>query len=89
MSESWKTGNILNEPSIFPKCPGFLPKVIYWGGPDGYILNVPLWVISGTLFQLILNFTDWEHCNPITGDTAKNSLNEPLKNITGTFFGKF
>ena len=73
---------------VFPKCPGFLPKGIYWGGPDGYILNVPLWVISGTPFQLILNFTSWEHCSPITGDTAKNSLNEPLRDITGTFFGK-
>jgi len=69
--ENWKTGNILNEPNIFPKCPGFLPKVVYWGGPDGYILNVPLWVISGTPFWLIFNFTGWEHCNPIIGDTAK------------------
>src|SRR5882762_4426066 len=34
---NWKTRNILNEPSIFPKCPGFLPKAVHWGGPDGNI----------------------------------------------------
>src|SRR6267143_5230584 len=56
---NWKTGNILNEPSIFPRCPGFLPKVVHWGGPDGNILNVPLQVISGTPFWHILNFTGW------------------------------
>jgi len=61
--------------AMFPKCPGFLPKAVHWGGPDGYILNVPLWVISGTLFWLILNFTGWGHCDHITGDTAKTSLN--------------
>ena len=49
---------------------------------------MPLWVTSGTPFWLILGFTGWEHCDCITGNTAKNSLNEPLRNITGTFFGK-
>jgi len=53
-----------------------------------YFQNVPLWVISGTPFWLILGFTDWEHHDCITGNTAKNSLNEPLRNIAGTFFGK-
>ena len=86
--ENWKTGNILNEPSIFPKFPRFLPNVVHWGHLDGYIQNVPLWFTSSTPFWLILDFTGWEHCDHTTGNTAKNSLNEPLRNITGAFFGK-
>jgi len=65
-----------------------LPKLVHCGRHDGYIQNVPLRFISGALFWLILGFTDQEHCDCTTGDTAKNSLNKPLGNITGTFFGK-
>ena len=28
---NWKTGNILNEPNIYPKCPGNFPKVVHCG----------------------------------------------------------
>jgi len=49
---------------------------------------VPLRIISGTSFWLILDFTGLGHHSHTTGDTAKNSLNEPLGNITVTFFGK-
>ena len=86
--ENQKTGNTLNELSIFPKFSRFLPKVVHWGRLDGYIPSVPLWFTSSTLFWLILNFTGWEHRDHTTGNTAKYSLNEPLRNITGTFFGK-
>ena len=65
-----------------------LLKLVHYGHCDGYIQNVPLWFISGTLFWLILGFTDWEHRDCTTGDTAKNTLNESLGNIIGTFFGK-
>jgi len=75
-------------PAVFPKFTQILLKVVHCGGNDGYILNVPLWFISGTLFWRILGFTGWEHCGRTTGDTAKNSLNEPLRNIVVTFFGK-
>ena len=82
-----KTRYILNEPGMLPKCPGFMPKVVHHGRWGGYISNVPLGVISGTPFQLILNFTDQEHCGATCRETAKNSLNEPLRNIIITFFG--
>ena len=74
--------------AVFPKFTQFLPKVVHWGRLDGYILNVPLWFTSSASFQLILGFTCWEHHDRTTGNTAKYSLNEPLRNITGTFFGK-
>ena len=51
--------------------------------------NVPLWFTSSTPFWLILGFNGWEHCDHTTGNIAKNSLNEPLRNITGAFVGKF
>src|SRR5260370_14510291 len=55
--EHWKTQYILNEPSISPKFPQIIPKAVHhgWRGKD--ILNVPLGIILGTLFWLILNFT--------------------------------
>jgi hypothetical protein len=37
---------------------------------------------------LILNFTDWEHHDHTNWNTIKYTVNEPLGNITGTFFGK-
>ena len=40
-------------------------------------------------FWLILSFAGWEHCDHTTGNTAKKTLNEPLRDITVTFFGKF
>ena len=49
---------------------------------------MPLGNISGTLFQFIFSFTGWEHCDRTTGNTAKYTVNEPLRNIMGTFFGK-
>jgi len=51
-------------------------KVVHHGRWGGYISYVPLRVISGTLFWLIFNFTDWGHCGATDGDTAKNSLND-------------
>ena len=30
----------------------------------------------------------WGHCNHTVGKTAKYTLNEPLRNTTGAFFGK-
>jgi hypothetical protein len=44
--------------------------------------------IFGTPFWFVLNFTDWEHCGHTTGDIAKDTVNEPLGNIMGTFFGE-
>ena len=32
---NWKTRNILNVPSIFPKSAWILPKVVHWGRHDG------------------------------------------------------
>jgi len=75
-------------PYNVPKVTPILPKLVHCGHHDGYIQNVPLRFISGAPFWLILGFTDREHRDRTTGDTAKNSLNEPLGNITGTFFGK-
>jgi len=85
---NWKTRDIQNVPSIFPKFTQILPKVGYCGGSDGYIPDVPLWFVSGTLFWLIFSFTGQEHHGCTTGETAKNSLNEPLRNIAVTFFDK-
>ena len=65
-----------------------VPNAVHCGNTVRNILNVPLWVIFGTLFWFFLNFTDWEHHNPTDGNTAKNIVNEPLGNIMGTFFGK-
>src|ERR1700760_684379 len=70
-------------PRVFPIYTKFGTLWVY----DGYTINVPFRIISGTPFWLILNFTSWEHHNHTTGKTAKNTLNEPLRNITGTFFG--
>ena len=75
-------------PAVFPKFTRISLKVVHCGGNDGYILNVPLRFISGTLFWRILGFTGWEHHGCTAGDTAKYSLNEPLGNIAVTFFGK-
>jgi len=66
---------------------------IYWDWDhcdwnDGDIQNVLLGKFSVTLFWLILNFTDSEHCDRTDGNTAKDTVNEPLGNIIGTFFGK-
>ena len=74
--------------AVFPKCSQNCPKVAHCGCIDRYIPNVPLRNISDAQFWFILNFTDWEHCDHITGNTAKYTVNEPLGNITGTFFGK-
>ena len=51
-------------------------------------LNVPLMIIPGTLFSLILNFTGSGHHGHITQKTEKKSLNEPLGGIADAFFGK-
>ena len=73
---------------MFLKFPQLLPKVVHHGKHLGDILNVPLSNIFGALFQFFLNFTGWEHCNHTTGNIAKEILNEPLRQIQGTFFGK-
>ena len=52
------------------------------------IPNVPPWNIFGTLFWFVLNFTGWEHHNHTAGNTAKYTVNEPIRNIMGTFFGR-
>jgi len=62
--------------------------VVHCGGNGGYILNVPFRFTSSTPFWHILGFPGWEHCGRTAGDTAKYSLNEPLRNIAVTFFGK-
>jgi len=84
-----KTGDILNELGIYQNFPGNVPKVVHHGQKYQDILNVPLRNISGTLFQFVFSFTGWEHCDRTTGNTAKYTVNEPLGNIMGTFFGKF
>ena len=73
---------------MFPEFPRFLPKVVHYEQNFKDILNLPLRNISGTPVWLIFNFTGWEHCNHTARETTKNSLNEPLGNITVTFFGK-
>ena len=44
-------------------------------------MTTPLWFILG--------FTDWEHCGHTTGETAKKTLNEPLRNIERHSLGSF
>ena len=83
-----KTGNILNELNIYPKCPENFPKAVHHGQKCQDILNVPLGNIFGAPFWFILNFTDWEHCDRTTRNITKVISNEPLGNIQGTFFGK-
>jgi hypothetical protein len=83
-----KIGNILNVFAVFPKFPKNLPKSVHCGRNDGDIPNVPLSIISVTLFWFILNFTDSVHCDHTDGEHCKVHFNEPLGNITGTFFGK-
>ena len=74
--------------TMFPELPQFFPKVVHYERNFKDILNLLLRNISGTPLWLIFNFTGWEHCNHTAGETTKNSLNEPLGNITVTFFGK-
>src|SRR3977135_2383148 len=71
----------------FPKVsPNFTKSGTIWVH-CGYIPNVPLGNISGTPFWFILGFTGWGHCNHTFGETAKNTLNEPLGNTVGTSLG--
>jgi len=74
--------------AVFPDWPENILSGDHCDQNDGNIQNVPLGKFSVTSFWLILNFTDWEHCNQTDGNTAKDTANEPLGNITGTFFGK-
>ena len=85
---NWKTGDILNVPSISPKFPQNLLKVVQYGWNFKDILNVPLRNILGPSFWFILNFTDWEHCDHTAGNITKEILNEPLEYFLDTFFGK-
>jgi len=70
------------------KFPENLPKLVYHGQKCQEILNVPLGNISSTPFWFVLSFTGWEHRNHTAGNTVKYTVNEPLGNIMGTFFGK-
>ena len=74
--------------AVFPDFPKNIPSWYHCDQNDGDTPNVPVWNILVTLFRLILNFTDLEHCDQTDGNTAKDTANEPLGNITGTFFGK-
>ena len=74
--------------AVFPKYPQNIPDVDHCGWNDGEIPNVPCPTISSSPFWLILNFTDWEHCDHTGGNITKEIANEPLGNITSTFFGK-
>ena len=85
---NWKTGNILGVFAVFLDFPKNIPSWDHCDWNDGDIQNVPLGKFLVTSFRLILNFTDSEHCNQTDGNTAKNTVNEPLRNITGTFFEK-
>ena len=73
---------------MFPKFAKNILRVEHCGWKDEGILNVPLWNTSGASIWFILNFTDLGHCDHTAGNTGKYTLNEPLWNITGTFFGK-
>jgi len=84
----WKTGYILNVFAVFPKYPQNILDVDHCGWNDGDIPNVPHPTISGSPFWLILNFTDWEHCDHTGGNITKEIANEPLRNTAVTFFGK-
>ena len=83
-----KTRDILNVFAVFPDFPKNIPGWDHCGWNDGDIPNVPLRKFLVASSRHILNFTDLEHCNQIDGNTARNTVNEPLRNITGTFFGK-
>jgi len=74
--------------AVFPDYPENIPSWDHCDQNDGDIPNVPLGKFSITPFWLTLNFTDSEHCDRADGNTAGNTVNEPLGNITGTFFGK-
>ena len=67
--------------------PRNVPNWEHCGKKGLYILNVPVWNTSSTLFWFFLNFTDWGHCDHTIGNTGKYTVNEPLGNIEGTFFG--
>ena len=64
-----------------------MPKWEHCGQKGLYILNVPVRNTFGTLPRFFLNFTDWGHCDHTIGNTGKYTVNEPLGNIEGTFFG--
>ena len=49
---------------------------------------MPLRNIFGTPVWFLLNFTDWGHWDHTIRNTVKYTLNEPLGNITSTFFGE-
>ena len=69
--EHWKTQYILNVPSISPKFPQIIPKVVHCGRRGQDIINVPLRFILGTPFWLILNFTGSGHHGHTTRKTEK------------------
>jgi len=71
-------------PRVFPKCP---KSGTLWENCRD-TANVPPWNIFGASFWFISNFTGWGHHNHTDGNTAKYTVNEPLRNIMGTFFGK-
>src|SRR5258705_12208030 len=70
--EHWKTRYILNEPSISPKFPQIIPKVVHHGRRSKSILNMQLGIIFGTLIWLILHLTHSRDCSHITRYTDKS-----------------
>jgi hypothetical protein len=79
-------GNILNVFAVFPKFPRNLPKLVLCGRNDGDIPNVPLGIISVTLFWFILNFTDSVHCDPLweARTLMKSTLIHVAETVTGS-----
>ena len=73
----------------FPKVSPIFTKRVHYERNFKHIQNFPVRNMSDSPFWLIFYFTGWEHCDHTIGNTAKNTLNEPLRDITVTFFGKF
>ena len=74
---------------MFPEFPKNMPKVVHSGEKGGDIPNIPLWHTPVTLFQFILNFTNWKHHNPTSWEISRNISNVLCQNTIGTLFGIF
>ena len=74
-------------PAVFLKCSQNFLKMVHCGQNTQDIPNIPLWNILIALFPCVLSFTGLVNWGYFAGDITKNTLNEPPRNIVGTFFG--
>ena len=67
---------------MFPEFTQFLPTVVHYENTP----NNPIQHTSSKPVQFFLNFPHSGNCNQTMGNTERKTLNEPLRNITRTFF---